>query len=103
MYDRNGVLKAPPSVRLNNSMGSNDNRLDPNTIADIIVIVCADGAFGATKDAVLATASHRGDGWYLRLKQNQIVELSGYIIQQNKYDLNLATKVRDAIKESILI
>lgn len=103
MYDRNGQLKAPPSVRLNNSMGSNSNQLDPDTIADIIVIVCADGAFAASRQDVLDTASHRGDGWYLRLKQNQIVELSGHIVQQNKYDLNLATKVRDAIKESILI
>ena len=103
MYYQNGVLKAPPSVRLNNSMGSNSDQLEPNTIADIIIIVCTDGAFAASKQDVLATASHRGDGWYLRLKQHQIIELSGYIVQQNKYNLNLATKVRDAIKESILI
>ena len=103
MYNQNGQLKAPPSIRLNNSMGSNSNQLDPGTIADIIVIVCADGAFAASKQDVLTTASHRGDGWYLRLKKHQIVELSGHIVQQNKYNVNLATKVRDAIKESIQI
>ena len=103
MYDRNRQLKAPPRVRLNNIMGSNNNQLDTDSIAEIIVIVCADGAFAASKPDILATASHRGDGWYLRLKQNQIMELSGYIVQQNKYNLNLATKVRDAIKESIQI
>ena len=103
MYNQNGRLKAPPGVRLNNSMGSNDKTLDPNTIADIMVVVCADGAFAASKQDVLATASHRGDGWYLRLKKTQIMELSGCIVQQNKYNVNLADKVRNAIKESIQI
>ena len=103
MYNRNGQLVAPPGIRLNNSMGSNNKTLDPDTIADIVVVVCTDGAFAVSKQDVLSTASHRGDGWYLRLKKTQIVELSGYIVQQTKYDLNLATKVRDAIKESIQI
>ena len=101
MYDRNGNIKTLPGIRLNNSMGSNKDQLDPNTIADIVVVVCADGAFAVDKDTVLATAKHHGDGWELRLKPNQITELSGRITQQNKYDVKLADKVRDAIKDSI--
>jgi hypothetical protein len=101
MYDRKGNLKNLPGIRLNNSMGSNKDLLDPKTIADIVVVVCADGAFAVDKATVLATAKHHGDGWELRLKHDQITELSGPITQQNKYNLKLADKVRDAIKESI--
>lgn len=101
MYDARGNVKTLPGIRLNNSMGTNKTSLDPNNIADVLIAVHKDGAYAVSKDIVLAKAKHLGDGWELRPTQSDIVELSGRILPKNKYNTNISTAVKNAIKESL--
>ena len=101
MYDTKGNVKTLPGIRLNNSMGTNKSSLDPNNIADVLIAVHRDGAYAVSKDLVLANAKHLGDGWELRPSKSDIVELSGRVLPKNKYNTNISTAVRNAIKESL--
>jgi hypothetical protein len=82
-------------------MGTNKSSLDPNNIADVLIAVHRDGAYAVSKDLVLAKAKHLGDGWELRPSKSDIVELSGRVLPKNKYNTNISTAVRNAIKESL--
>ncbi len=101
MYNKKGEVKTLPSIRLNNSMGTNKEKLDPDTISDVLIAVLKDGAFAVSKDVVLAKAKHLGDGWELKLTAQDIVEISGHITQKNTYNIKLSESIRDAIKQSI--
>lgn len=101
MYNKKGEIKSLPVIRLNNSMGTNKSVLDPMTIASVLVVVHRDGAYVVSKDTVLANAKHLGDGWQLKLKKSDIVELSGFIQTKHKYDTNLSKTIKHAIKESL--
>jgi hypothetical protein len=82
-------------------MGTNKSSLDPNNIADVLVAVHRDGAYAVSKDIVIAKARHLGDGWELKPNKSDIVELSGRILRKNKYNTNISTAVKNAIKESL--
>lgn len=101
MYDKKGNVKSLPSIRLNNSMGTNKNNLDPNNISDVLIAVLSDGAFAVSKDVVLSKAKHLGDGWELKLTEQDIVELSGKITVKNTYNTKLSESVRDAVRDSL--
>ena len=101
MYNKKGQVKTLPGIRLNNSMGTNKDALDPNNIADWLVAVLKDGAFAVSKQTVLSKAKHCGDGWDLKLTKNDIVEISGKIEKKNDYDPKLADIIRNAIKQSL--
>ena len=101
MYDAKGNVKTLPGIRLNNSMGTNKASLNPDNIADVLVAVHRDGAYAVSKDVVVAKAKHLGDGWELRPTKSDIVELSGRILTKNKYNTNISTAVKNAIKESL--
>jgi len=101
MYDAKGNVKSLPGIKLNNSMGTNKAALDPNNIADVLIAVHRDGAYAVSKDLVLAKAKHLGDGWELKPTKSDIVELSGRILPKNKYNTNISTAVKNAIKESL--
>ena len=102
MYDAKGnVKKNLPGIKLNNSMGTNKSALDPDNIADVLVIVHRDGAYAVAKDIVVAQAKHLGDGWELKPSTSDIVELSGRTLTKNKYNTNISTAVKNAIKESL--
>ena len=101
MYNKKGQVKSLPSIRLNNSMGTNKDALDPDNIADWLVAVLKDGAFAVSKQTVLSKAKHCGDGWDLKLTKNDIVEISGKIEKKNDYDPKLADIIRNAIKQSL--
>ena len=101
MYDAKGNVKSLPGIRLNNSMGTNKASLDPANIADVLIAVHRDGAYAVSKDIVLAKAKHLGDGWELKPNKSDIIELSGRILTKNKYNTNISTAVKNAIKESL--
>lgn len=101
MYNKSGTIKKLPNVRLNNSMGSNKSVLNPLQVADIVLVVCADGAYAVDKNVILSNAKHHGDGWEVQLTENQVTPVSGCITQQNKYNPDLAQRFRNAIAESI--
>lgn len=101
MYNKKGEIKSLPGIRLNNSMGTNKDRLDPDTIADVLIAVLKDGAFAVSKQTVLSKAKHLGDGWELKLTEDDIVELSGCIKTKNTYDTKLSESVRNAVQQSL--
>jgi len=101
MYNKQGGVKSLPGIRLNNSMGTNKDKLDPDTISDVLIAVLKDGAFAVSKDVVLSKAKHLGDGWELKLTKEDVVELSGRIETKNTYNTKLSESIRDAIKQSI--
>ena len=101
MYNKKGEVKTLPGIRLNNSMGTNKETLDPDTIADWLLVVLRDGAFVVPKQTVLSKAKHCGDGWDLRLSKDDITEVSGRITRQKEYNLQLSEGIKGAIKQSL--
>jgi hypothetical protein len=101
MYNKKGEVKTLPGIRLNNSMGTNKAVLDPDNIADWLLVVLRDGAFAVPKQTVLTKAKHCGDGWDLKLTKNDIIEVSGRITKQKQYSTKLSESIRDAIKQSL--
>jgi len=101
MYNKKGQVKTLPGIRLNNSMGTNKDILDPDTIADWLLVVLRDGAFVVPKETVLSKAKHCGDGWDLRLSKDDITEVSGRITKQKEYNTKLSEGFRSAIKQSL--
>lgn len=101
MYDRHGEVKTLPNIRLNNSMGTNKDALDPAAVADVLLVVLRDGAYALDKATVLAKAKHLGDGWELKVTKDDITPISGCIKTKNVYKTNLAESIRGAIKQSM--
>ena len=101
MYNKKGEIKTLPGIRLNNSMGTNKQVLDPNTIADWLLVVLRDGAFVVPRETVLSKAKHCGDGWDLKLTKDDIIEVSGRITKSKHYDTKLSEGIRSAIKQSL--
>lgn len=94
------------SIKLNNSHGTNKKTtLDPDTVADVLIVVRNDGAFALAKQTVLERAVHGGDGWEIHLHRDRdldkIIELSGYVKNQTVYQTNLKQKLTDAIRQAI--
>lgn len=101
MYDAKGAVKSLSGIRLNNSMGTNKDSLDPTHVADVLLVVHKDGAYAVSKPTVLSKARHLGDGWELKPAKSDIVELSGHIVTKNKYNTNISQSVKNAIRESL--
>lgn len=103
MYDKHGAIRNNlPGIRLSNSIGTNKSKvLDPNNIADLLLVVLQNGAFAVDKATVLTKAAHSGDGWYLEVTKDDLVELSGCINKKVDYNTQLAESIRNAIKQSL--
>ncbi len=102
MYNKKGTLKPNFTIKLNNSNGTNKKAtLDPNHVADILVVVRNDGAFALDKATVLANARHGGDGFEVYVLPSQIVEISGRIIPVTKHVSTLKQDITNAIRKAI--
>lgn len=102
MYGKKGNLNKHYAVKLNNSMGTNKKtKLDPNNVADILIVVRNDGAFAIDKQTILAHATSGGDGFDVKITKDQIIELSSKITQKTKFNTNLKKVVINAIKQAI--
>lgn len=83
-------------------MGTNKKtKLDPNDVADILIVVRNDGAFAIDKQTILAHATSGGDGFDVKITKDQIIELSSKITQKTKFNTNLKKVVINAIKQAI--
>jgi hypothetical protein len=102
LYKKDSTLRHGNSIILNNSMGSNKKLfLDPNDVADYLLILKSDGAVLVDKKTVLQNAQSNGDGFVLKLKPNNVIELSGYLTQVNKYSTELKSKFDDLLRATI--
>ena len=102
MYGKKGQLNKNYSIKFNNSNGTNKkDHLDPNEVADILLVVKNDGAFAVDKDTVIRSSSKGGDGFVVTLSKNDIIEITGKIEVSNNDNLNLKERITNAIREVI--
>lgn len=102
MYTKKGRLKPNFTIKLNNSNGTNKKAtLNPNEVADVLLVVRNDGCFALDKNDVLANARHGGDGFEVYVLANQITEISGKITPQIEHISTLKKDITDAIRRAI--
>jgi hypothetical protein len=95
------VLRESNNIILNNSMGTNKKTLDPNNVADYLIIVKSDGAVLTDRNTVVSRAKINGDGCVVILKPNDVVELSGKLNQYPTYSLNMKEKIDNLLCDTI--
>lgn len=101
LYDKKGKLKSNFSFRLNNSNGTNKNTiLDPNIVADIIIVPRANGVFVIDKATVMQYYKHNGDGFDVIFPNTAITEITGFM-PVPKVTLGLKQKILNAIQQAI--
>jgi hypothetical protein len=101
LYTIKGKLRAGNNIILNNSMGVNKKVLDPNNVADYLIIVKSDGAVLADKNTVIANAKSNDDGFVVKLKPEHVVELSGKLEQVTSYKLNIKQRLDNMLHDTI--
>ena len=102
LYKKDSTLRQGNSIILNNSMGTNKKPvLDPNDVADYLIIVKSDGAVLVDKQTVLKNAHSNGDGFVVKLKPGDVVELSGMLSHQTKYSIGLKAKLDKLLRDVI--
>lgn len=102
LYKKDGTLRQGNSVILNNSMGTNKKPvLLASDVADYLIIVKSDGAVLVDKQTVLKNAHSNGDGFVVKLKPSDVVELSGMLSHQTKYSIGLKAKLDKLLRDVI--
>lgn len=90
------------SVIFNNSMGTNKVAIDPDHVTDYLIIIKKDGVILVDKKTILENVKSNGDGFVLKLQPNKVIELSGKLSPNKKYELNIKKKVDLLLKETII-
>lgn len=102
MFDKKGSLKPEFDIKLNNSNGTNKQQvLDPNHVADILIVCRKDGAFVIDKDLILRKARALGDGWNLTVTKEDVTIIAGPLTQQQTFTPGIKKAINEAIKQSI--
>lgn len=103
LYKKDGTLKKGNTIILNNSMGTNKkSTLHSDEVADYLLIVKSDGAVITDKQTVLNNAYSNGDGFVVKLKPSDVVELSGMLSPKTNYSIRLKSEVDNLLREVIL-
>ena len=78
MFDRNGNLKDKFDIKINNSNGTNKKTaLNPNDVADYVLVVRKDGAFVVDKETVIHKSKGNGDGFTCTVGKQDIIPITG--------------------------
>ena len=102
MHKKKRVLRKTFIVKFTNSNGTNNkDTLDPSLICDITLVLRNDGSFIVNRDTVIKNLQKTGDGFDLKLKSSDITEISGYITDTTKYDVDLESVMVNSIREAI--
>jgi hypothetical protein len=102
MYNKKGRLKKNYSIKLNNSHGTNKQvTIDPADVADVIIVVRDDGAFAIDQATAIRNATSGGDGFEVKVSRDEIVELTGLVVPDRKFDTNLKEKISNTIRDSL--
>lgn len=102
LYKKNGELKKNNTVMLNNSMGTNKKLvLDPSEVCDYLFVVKSDGAVLVDKQTVIKNAKSNGDGFRIHLEPDHVIELSGRLLVNCKYDLDIRDKMDTLLRNTI--
>jgi len=102
MYTEKGRLRKNYTIKLNNSNGTNEKKkLTTDNVADIIIVVRDDGAFMIDQTTAINRAKAAGDGFSVKVSRDEIIELSGLIVPEKVYNLNLKQKIMTVIRNSL--
>lgn len=101
-HKKKSTLNQIEDVKLNNSMGTNKQKILPEEkIPDLLLVVKNDGAYVLTGETIQKCAKHQGDGWSLKIDKSDIIEISGKINRTPTEPLNMINIITDAIKQAI--
>lgn len=102
MYDKYGKVKNNFTVKLNNSNGTNKKeKMSADEVAEILLVVYNDGAFAVDQTTVIERSQAGGDGFVVKLKKTDIIEISGKMSATDTTSFDLKEKISNAIRESI--
>ena len=102
MYGKRGAPRKNFTIKLNNSNGTNYSTVLPDAdVADLLIVVCSNGAFALDRETVIKNAKSGGDGWTVTVNRSDIVELSGNVKLLKIQQINIKNMVTEAIKKYI--
>jgi hypothetical protein len=102
MYKKNGKSRKTFIVKFTNSNGTNNkDMLEPELICDITIVLRNDGCFLVDKETVIRNLHKTGDGFDLKINLNDIKEISGYVVANNKYNVDLNNALQTAVRGAI--
>jgi len=102
MYNKKGKLRKNYTIKLNNSNGTNKKKkMTIADVADAIIVVRYDGAFVIDRATAIAHAKSAGDGFTVKVDQDKVIELSGLVVPDKVYNLNLKQQIMTVIRNSL--
>lgn len=102
MYTKSGPMKKRYTIKLNNSRGTNlKEQIDPDDVADIILVVSNDGAYAIDKETAIKYTKHLGDGFEIIIPSDEVIELTGKLSVVNYYNTNFKNRIKQLIYETI--
>jgi hypothetical protein len=102
MFKPNGALENSFDIKFNNSNGTNKEVIDPNDVAEVVIVARRDGAFAIDKNTVLANLISKGDGFTVKVTSADIDVLTPTPISNaGVKSLNLKENITNAIKAVI--
>lgn len=97
---RGGGIKKTITVKLTNSNGENKKDLTLDDLADVLLIVAADGSFAVSKETTLKYLVKDKDGYLCKLPGTELTEISGPL-KHNIKEISLMGEILGAIHQSI--
>jgi len=102
LFTKKSQLRGTFKIKLSNSNGTNKKgSIDPNDVADLLLLVRQDGAVVISKDVIVREAKADGDGFVLTVKPGDVELVVGPLAVQNVYETNLKKELYDAIERSL--
>lgn len=102
MFNKDGTPKDKFDIKLSNSNGTNKkDKLNPEDVADIIIVVRRDGAFAIDKNTAIANSIQTGDGFSVSINVNDIDLITPTPVIVPSIKLNLKETIVNAIKNAI--
>jgi hypothetical protein len=103
IFGKKGNFHKNYPLKFNNSNGTNkEDNLDPNKVADILLVVKNDGAFIVDKETVIRCSKKRGDGFDVIFSKDDIIMITDKIsVNSDMNNLNIKERIINAIKEVI--
>lgn len=102
LYKKDGKLRKTFNIKLTNSHGTNsEEKANPKDLSDVLLVIRNDGVFIADKSTVMSSLRNGSDGWMVKIKNTDIIEISGKILPKIKYISKLRQEVENAVLKDL--
>jgi hypothetical protein len=102
LFTKKAQLRGTLKIKLSNSNGTNKKgSIDPNDVADLLLLIRQDGVVVIDKQVVVAQSRADGDGFVLTVKSSDVELVVGPLSVQNVYKTNLKEELYNAIERSL--